>query len=347
MSFTGRIRLYLVAIAFLPPALMMVVVYFYSSHQQSLTYQQNASEDLQRIVQYRAHFESSLHDVLDGVLKSNWFAQANYTYDAGRPGEIRVDASQFGLDFLEVLDSNHQVIASSHRPGLVGEQIHRDTVVGSLPPITIRPTVEFDIAGRHVSLTAVAYSNQSLRLYGGWYLNERFLPTAEQMLRGTTEVVYTNQTNPVTRRYGAMEFGALYKADNQYEALLCGSEAAGFFMVARFQQAEKSSVFASFFNVISIVALASVLVALALGIYISGKTRREIDNLVEAFSRVAAGDLGTTVMAYNEGEFSQLADSYSEMTRKLKVSRHKLATTEKIAAWQSMARKIAHEIKNP
>jgi nitrogen fixation/metabolism regulation signal transduction histidine kinase len=52
-------------------------------------------------------------------------------------------------------------------------------------------------------------------------------------------------------------------------------------------------------------------------------------------------------MAYEEGEFSQLADSISEMMVRLKALQRKLGTTEKIAAWQAMGRKIAHEVKNP
>ena len=43
MSFTGRIRTYLVAIALLPPVLMMAVVYFYSERQQELAYRQRAA----------------------------------------------------------------------------------------------------------------------------------------------------------------------------------------------------------------------------------------------------------------------------------------------------------------
>jgi two-component system nitrogen regulation sensor histidine kinase NtrY len=95
------------------------------------------------------------------------------------------------------------------------------------------------------------------------------------------------------------------------------------------------------------VALGSVAVAVLLGFYISARSKREMDNLVEAFGKVAAGDMNTTVMAYSEDEFAKLADSFSEMMQKLRDSQTKLATTEKIAAWQAMARKIAHEIKNP
>ena len=43
-----------------------------------------------------------------------------------------------------------------------------------------------------------------------------------------------------------------------------------------------------------------------------------------------------------EGEFAQLAESFSEMVLKVRSSQKRLVTTERIAAWQSMARKIAH-----
>jgi nitrogen fixation/metabolism regulation signal transduction histidine kinase len=84
-----------------------------------------------------------------------------------------------------------------------------------------------------------------------------------------------------------------------------------------------------------------------LGICVSSRARREFDNLIDAFARVSGGDLSTAVMSYTEGEFAHLADSFSEMTQKLKRSQTQLATAERIAAWQAMARKIAHEIKNP
>jgi len=118
-------------------------------------------------------------------------------------------------------------------------------------------------------------------------------------------------------------------------------------VLAKFYPPNQSASMASFTQAISLVALASVLAAVVLGVFISIRTRREFDNLVEAFGKVASGNLNTTVMAYSEGEFSHLADSFSEMTRKLRLSQERLATSEKIAAWQAMARKIAHEIKNP
>ena len=105
--------------------------------------------------------------------------------------------------------------------------------------------------------------------------------------------------------------------------------------------------FTSLLRVTGVVALASILLALMVGMFITSQAKREIDNLVEATSRVARGDFSTPVMAYQEGEFSQLADSFSDMMTRLKAVQQQLVATEKIAAWQIMGRKLAHEIKNP
>lgn len=68
---------------------------------------------------------------------------------------------------------------------------------------------------------------------------------------------------------------------------------------------------------------------------------------MQASERVAAGDFSKPVMAYQEGEFSQLADALTDMMTKLKKVRRELITAEQIAAWQVVGRKVAHEIKNP
>ena len=347
MSFTGLIRTYLVAIALLPPVLMMAVVYFYSERQQELAYRQRAAEDLQKLVRYRSLFRQELVGTLERVLASSWFILSVHAVRSGGVGAISVDAQQFDLDFLELLDSSNIVLGSSHRPGLVGEKMELYDALDPSEQVVLQETVEYDIKGRHAALTGLAVGEQEFRLYGGLYLSRRFQPTANQIVRGTTAVIYSDDPGGESRRFSGMEFGSLYQSENTYEAVLSGGGEIGFHMIARFEPTEMTPVFNSFMNVVGLVALVSVLGAIALGVYISGRARREIDNLVDAFTRVAAGDLSTAVMAYEEGEFAQLADSFSEMMQKLRDSQNKLATSEKIAAWQTMARKIAHEIKNP
>ena len=71
-----------------------------------------------------------------------------------------------------------------------------------------------------------------------------------------------------------------------------------------------------------------------------------MQNLVSGMSKVAEGDLSVIVETEAKDEFRFLVDSFNKMTRDLKVSRQKLLKAERLAAWQSVARQISHEIKN-
>jgi nitrogen fixation/metabolism regulation signal transduction histidine kinase len=46
-------------------------------------------------------------------------------------------------------------------------------------------------------------------------------------------------------------------------------------------------------------------------------------------------------------EIGQLADAFNEMTRQLAEQRERLVQTERVAAWRELARRLAHELKNP
>jgi nitrogen fixation/metabolism regulation signal transduction histidine kinase len=63
--------------------------------------------------------------------------------------------------------------------------------------------------------------------------------------------------------------------------------------------------------------------------------------------RVASGDFSNPVISSGENEFSDLAESFNRMMRQLSEYREKLIISQKIAAWQTIGRKIAHEVKNP
>jgi len=46
-------------------------------------------------------------------------------------------------------------------------------------------------------------------------------------------------------------------------------------------------------------------------------------------------------------ELSQLADSFNRMTTELLGQKERLVQTERVAAWRELARRLAHELKNP
>jgi two-component system nitrogen regulation sensor histidine kinase NtrY len=87
--------------------------------------------------------------------------------------------------------------------------------------------------------------------------------------------------------------------------------------------------------------------ALAFSMLLSGRIARPIHALARAAERVAGGDLTVSVTAGTHDEVGGLARAFNTMTAELRESRDRLLQAERVAAWREMARRLAHELKNP
>ncbi|MGE0789989.1 MAG: ATP-binding protein [Sandaracinaceae bacterium] len=87
----------------------------------------------------------------------------------------------------------------------------------------------------------------------------------------------------------------------------------------------------------------AVLLGLLLAMGITGPLRE----LESAAVRVASGEMGTTITVRSGGEVGKALSAFNHMTKELKHAQAKLIRAERIAAWRDIARRIAHEIKNP
>jgi nitrogen fixation/metabolism regulation signal transduction histidine kinase len=90
-----------------------------------------------------------------------------------------------------------------------------------------------------------------------------------------------------------------------------------------------------------------ILLGLILGWWISARVTRPIEKLAEGAREVAAGRWEARVQVKSRDEIGQLADAFNEMTRQLAEQRERLVQTERVAAWRELARRLAHELKNP
>jgi len=105
---------------------------------------------------------------------------------------------------------------------------------------------------------------------------------------------------------------------------------------------------ATYYRVVFIIMFGSVLVLSTLiGLFIARRTARRVALLAVAPPQVAAGDLETRVQVRARDELGDLAQAFNEMVTKLRTSQDRIAYLEKIGAWQQVARRLAHEIKNP
>jgi two-component system, NtrC family, nitrogen regulation sensor histidine kinase NtrY len=62
---------------------------------------------------------------------------------------------------------------------------------------------------------------------------------------------------------------------------------------------------------------------------------------------VASGEWNATVEVNSADEIGQLARAFNRMTGELVSQREKLVQAERVAAWRELARRLAHELKNP
>ena len=96
-----------------------------------------------------------------------------------------------------------------------------------------------------------------------------------------------------------------------------------------------------------IVAVAGILLGMALSWWATARITRPVRKLVDSAEKVAAGDWGATVEAASADEIGQLARAFNRMTGELVAQRQRLVQAERVAAWRELARRLAHELKNP
>jgi nitrogen fixation/metabolism regulation signal transduction histidine kinase len=96
-----------------------------------------------------------------------------------------------------------------------------------------------------------------------------------------------------------------------------------------------------------VVAVTGILMAIVLGWWATARITRPVQRLAESAGRVAAGNWGATVEVAGTDEIGQLARAFNRMTHELVEQRERLVQAERVAAWRELARRLAHELKNP
>ena len=88
--------------------------------------------------------------------------------------------------------------------------------------------------------------------------------------------------------------------------------------------------------------------SIILSINFASRLTTPIINLITASEKISSGDLNAKVpQIETDKEFKKLNLNFNLMIEKLKKQQNKLLLSERHAAWESVARKLAHEIKNP
>jgi nitrogen fixation/metabolism regulation signal transduction histidine kinase len=138
---------------------------------------------------------------------------------------------------------------------------------------------------------------------------------------------------------------ALFAFDKHYEEELDQATEA----IKNYRDLEKltpeltASVLKAFVALVGITAV----ITIVLGFFLARGITKRINRLSNAINEVAAGDLHVRVPVTGSDELTELARVFNRMLSEMQASRARIEYLQRIGAWQEMAQRLAHEIKNP
>jgi len=286
-------------------------------------------------------------------------------------------AATQGLDLLELVAGDGSIISSAEWPARFGYKEDWLTAAGDGKARGAFLRREELPAGMALALVAVGEAmagDRKLYVTGGQELDREFLSTlvlpegmrvllyrslearfspaqlidakgpaaGAELLRPLIEQV------PKDRRETAATVGSGAEAETFHALPLTGSDGSvlGVLLIGSSRRALVELESSLLRNGIA-VAAAGILVGSALSWWAAARITRPVHRLAESAGRVGAGDWNATVDVASGDEIGQLARAFNRMTSELVAQRERLVQAERVAAWRELARRLAHELKNP
>ncbi len=88
-------------------------------------------------------------------------------------------------------------------------------------------------------------------------------------------------------------------------------------------------------------------IGVLLGWWTTERVTHPVEQLAAGARAVAAGDWSARVEVLSHDEIGELAQAFNRMTEHLVEQRDRAIQAERVAAWRELARRLAHELKNP
>lgn len=289
-------------------------------------------------------------------------------------------AASHQLDFLELVANDGTIVSSAQWPARFGykEQWVTQPVDESAKGAFLKREESPD--GAALALEAVRATrtgDRKLHILGGRRLDKEFLASLV-MPAGTRALLYrdtgsgfsardvTDASGPVPQAGKLAPLIASVKqqprevaetvawssdpeSSETFHAIpLMGrrSEVLGMFLVGSSRreqvQLERHVRFVALF-----VAGAGILFGVLFSGWAAARVTVPVEQLAAAAREVAGGNWNTRVAIRSSDELGQLAAAFNRMTRQLIDQRERLVQAERVAAWRELARRLAHELKNP
>jgi two-component system nitrogen regulation sensor histidine kinase NtrY len=247
-----------------------------------------------------------------------------------------------GLTVLSLFDAQGRTLSSGHLPARIGdpdEALFSLARGGRKEPLPVLVEVRHESgllrAPALVTARAMDYGAMRIHVVGGLLLDDALAAHLAELtqakvtlIAGDTAVASAGHAAPPVVRT-SIELAPVGRID------LLHSRAA-------LLEAERGIVRA--FATLVAVGIA---LALLLGVLVARRITRPVEALTQAAREIASGRLDRTVEERASGEVGELVSAFNRMTADLRATTEQLVASERVAAWQEVARRLAHELKNP
>jgi nitrogen fixation/metabolism regulation signal transduction histidine kinase len=139
---------------------------------------------------------------------------------------------------------------------------------------------------------------------------------------------------------------ATFAFDRRYEAELARAGEV-YETFATLEKEREKVVYAPYRDAFAAMLVITAVGTFLLGLFLTRSVTRRINRLAAAFNEVAAGNLEVRVPEAGSDELTELARVFNRMLSEMQQSRARIEYLQSIGAWQQMAQRLAHEIKNP
>jgi two-component system nitrogen regulation sensor histidine kinase NtrY len=100
-------------------------------------------------------------------------------------------------------------------------------------------------------------------------------------------------------------------------------------------------------NISLVIAGVGVFIGVVVSGIVTARFSRPIRTLAQAATEIGQGNWDVRVETSGKDEIGKLAVAFNQMTSELMGQRERLVQSERVAAWRELARRLAHELKNP
>ena len=336
------------------------------------------------ISQFRREFASRGDEVVrrvEGIARSE--AALRIAIELSRPGP---DYSQFvneaaslaqahGLDFLELVSHDGAIVSSAHWPARYGYKADWVLEQADWNEAFLRSEeLPNETALALMTVRTVSAGEKKLHIAGGKRLGQEFLnslvlPAGMRALLyhnkqpGFDEKSLTGASGPVPEagKLASLIERVLSKGGESTETVdaregpetvqaipLAGREAKllGVLLVGSSRR-ELASLVRRIRTAGMVAGGIGILLGVLLSYWVTARVTRPVALLAQGAQKVAAGDWSARVDVRSRDEIGELARAFNGMTQQLLEQRDRLVQAERVAAWRELARRLAHELKNP